>query len=69
MEQREHAGLEYFARLKNLSTPESGANLSKRANEATGVLRFFTIAAEGRMSEKNPALLVNLDHNGTGYDV
>jgi hypothetical protein len=32
-------------------------------------LRFFTIAAEGRMSEKNPVLLVNIDHNGTGHDV
>jgi hypothetical protein len=54
---------------RGLRISRSGANLPKRANEATGVLRFFTIAAEGRMSEKNPGLLVNIDRNGTGHDV
>jgi hypothetical protein len=69
MKQCEHAGLEYFARLYESLNPRSGANLPKRANEATRVLRFFTIAAEGRISEKNPAISVNIDHNGTGHDV
>ena len=54
MKQREHETLDNFAALKKPLTLKA-ATLAKRANEATCVLAFFKIAAEGRISEKSPA--------------
>jgi hypothetical protein len=52
--------------LNKPSLPGSGAKLPKRANEATCVLAIFAIAADKRISEKNPAFSAD---NGPDHDV
>jgi hypothetical protein len=61
MKQREHVALDIFAAAAKPSIAQGGANplqrvkLPKHAREATCVFAFFAIAAERRISEKNPA--------------
>jgi hypothetical protein len=43
--------------------------IAKQAREATCVLAFFTIAAWGRIGEKNPAFLAPFDHDGLAADL
>jgi hypothetical protein len=49
--------------------PQQCGKLPKHTIEATYVLMFFAIAVERRMSEKNPAFSVDIEHNGPGHDV
>jgi hypothetical protein len=49
--------------------PRKCAKLQKLAHEATPCFRVFDVAAKQRISEKNPAFSVNIDHNGTDHDV
>jgi hypothetical protein len=49
--------------------PQQCGKLPKHTNEATYVLMFFAIAVERRMSEKNPAFSVDIEHNGPCHDV
>jgi hypothetical protein len=69
MEQREHEVLDSFAVLKKLSPPECGAKLQKQTSEATPCFSHFDVAAEERISEKNPAFSTDTDHNGLDHDV
>jgi hypothetical protein len=71
MKQREHEVLDRYTVLGKTSPPRSATHaplqrvkLPKHANEATCVLTFFAIAAKGRIGEKNPHFLADIDQNG-----
>jgi hypothetical protein len=66
VKQREHEAFDRGAMLNKSSLPGSGAKLPKRTNEATCVLAYFAIAADKRISEKNPAFSAD---NGPDHDV
>jgi hypothetical protein len=74
MKQREHEALDTFAILRKFCFRRSCLAAEVRQTTeacARGNLcfRVFDVAAEQRISEKNPAFSVNIDHNGTGHDV
>jgi hypothetical protein len=84
MKQREHETLGISRCLRNshrprqqrkaakkgsTDMPQQCGKLPKHTIEATYVLMFFAIAVERRMSEKNPAFSVDIEHNGPGHDV
>jgi hypothetical protein len=57
------------AKRGSTDMPQQCGKLPKHTNEATYVLMFFAIAVERRMSEKNPAFSVDIEHNGPCHDV
>jgi hypothetical protein len=63
MEQRKHEALGYFAVLKNLSTSEARQTTQAR-QRGNLCFRVFDVAAKQRISEKNPAFSLDIDHNG-----
>jgi hypothetical protein len=74
MKQREHEALDTFAILRKFCfRRRSPAAEVRQPTEACArgnpCFRVFDVATKQRISEKNPAFSVNIDHNGTGHDV